>query len=47
MSTPNEGVTKKTGVFNITIQADGTLSDVEAWAHKMDMDAMLSVIDSR
>ena len=47
MNTPHDGVTKKTGVFNITIQADGTLSDVEAWAHKMDTDTMLSVIDSR
>lgn len=47
MNIPSDGVTNKTGVFNITIQADGTLSDLEAWAHKMDMDAMLSVIDSR
>ena len=47
MKTPNDGVTKKTGVFNITIQVDGTLSDVEAWAQKMDTDSMLSVIDSR
>ena len=47
MNIPNDGVTKKTGVFNITIQADGTLSDVEAWAKKMDTDSMLSVIDSR
>ncbi|HUT41219.1 MAG TPA: hypothetical protein VM011_07740 [Gammaproteobacteria bacterium] len=46
MSTPNDGVTKKTGVFNVTIQANGTLSDLEAWASKMDTDAMLSVIDS-
>ncbi len=46
MSTPNDGVTKKTGVFNITIQANGTLSDLEAWASRMDTDAMLSVIDS-
>jgi len=46
MSTPSDGVTKKAGVFNITIQANGTLSDLEAWANKMDTDAMLSVIDS-
>ncbi|MGB5539262.1 MAG: hypothetical protein WBO37_04155 [Gammaproteobacteria bacterium] len=46
MSTPNEGVTKKTGVFNITIQANGTLSDLEAWASRMDTDAMLSAIDT-
>jgi hypothetical protein len=26
---------------------DGTLSDVEAWAQKMDTDSMLSVIDSQ
>jgi hypothetical protein len=47
MSTPGEGVTNKTGVFNITIQAEGTLSDIEAWAQAMDTDAMLSVVDSR
>lgn len=47
LKTPDNGVPKKTGVFNITIQADGTLSDVETWAKKMDTDSMISVIDSR
>jgi hypothetical protein len=47
MKTPSDRMTKKTGVFNITIQVDGTLSDVEAWAQKMDTDSMLSVIDSQ
>ena len=47
INTPSDGVTNKTGVFNITIQARGTLADLEAWANKMDTDAMLSVIDSR
>ena len=32
LKTPADGVSKKNGVFNITIQIDGNVTDAEAWA---------------
>lgn len=47
LKTPDDGVGKRTGIFNITIQLDGTVADVESWAKKFDTRAMLSVIDGQ
>jgi hypothetical protein len=45
LRTPDTGVSKRAGVFNVTIQLDGTVEDIEAWAKRFDTQAMLSVID--
>jgi hypothetical protein len=47
LKTPDNGVTNKTGVFNIQISAQGTIADAEEWAKSFDTAAMLSVIDSQ
>jgi hypothetical protein len=47
LKTPDGGVANRSGVFNITIQLNGTVADAEAWAQTFDTAAMLSVIDSQ
>jgi hypothetical protein len=47
LKTPDNGVTNKTGVFNVQISLQGTIADAEAWAQTFDTAAMLSVIDSQ
>jgi hypothetical protein len=45
LKTPQDGVSNKTGVFNITISLDGRLADAEAWAKAFNTGPMLGVID--
>jgi hypothetical protein len=47
LRTPNEGVTNKTGLYHIVIQAHGSVPDIESWIAGFDFDAMLGVIDPR
>jgi hypothetical protein len=47
LRTSNEGVTSKTGIYHIVIQANGAVSDIESWVQGFDFDAMLGVIDPR
>jgi hypothetical protein len=47
LTTPNDGVTNKTGIFNVTITLNGTVADAEAWAQTFDTGQILSVIDGQ
>ncbi len=47
LRTASDGVTKKTGVYHVVIQLNGTLADAEAWVQTFDFGAMLAVIDAR
>jgi hypothetical protein len=47
LRTSNEGVTSKTGIFHVVIQANGTVADIEAWVKTFDFGAILAVIDPR
>ena len=47
LTTPNDGVKNRIGVFNITIQLNGTITDIESWVQTFDAGEMLSVIDSQ
>lgn len=47
LRTPNEGVTNKTGLYHIVIQASGNVADIEPWVTNFDFDAMLGVFDER
>jgi len=42
---PKNGVANKTAVLNVTIQLYGPVSDVEAWAKKIDVAKVLAQID--
>jgi hypothetical protein len=45
LRTPDDGVTNKTGVYNVTITLNGTVADAEAWAKTFDSGQVLSVVD--
>ena len=45
LKTPEGGVGNRTGVFNVTVTMHGTVGDAEAWAQKIDVGAVLAVID--
>ena len=47
LKTPDDGVTNKTGVFNLQISLQGAIADAEAWVKSFDTGTMLSVIDSQ
>jgi hypothetical protein len=47
LRTADDGVTNKTGIYHIVIQANGSVPDIEAWVMSFDFDAMLGVIDPR
>jgi hypothetical protein len=47
LRTADDGMPKKTGVYHIVIQMNGTVADAEAWAKTFNYGAMLGVIDSR
>ena len=47
LKTPDDGVTNKTGIFNVTINLNGTIADIESWVKTFDTKAILSVIDSQ
>lgn len=47
LRTPDDGVSKRAGVFNVTVQLDGTVADIEAWAQEFDTAAMLAVVDGQ
>ena len=47
LRTPNEGVSNKTGIFHIVIEAHGSVPDIEPWVMSFDFDAMLGVFDAR
>lgn len=47
LSTPVDGVDSKTGVYNVVIQANGTVADIEAWIQSFDFAALLAVIDAQ
>jgi hypothetical protein len=47
LKTPDDGVSNKTGIFNITISLQGAVADAEAWAQSFDKAAILAVIDSQ
>jgi len=44
LSTPDDGVSNRSGVYNITITLDGEPEDIEAFAQSFDTDAMLEQI---
>ena len=44
LSTPDDGVGNRIGVYNITITLDGEPEDIEAFAQSFDTDAMLAQI---
>jgi hypothetical protein len=47
LSTPQDGVENRIGVFNVEITLRGGVADIEALAQRLDTDAVLAVIDSR
>jgi hypothetical protein len=47
LRTSNEGVTSKSGVYHIVIQANGSVADIETWVMTFDFDAMLGIFDPR
>ena len=47
LKTPQDGVSNRTGVFNIEISLRGAIADLEAWAKSFDTASMLAVIDSQ
>ena len=44
LATPEDGVTDKTGIYNIVINLSGTLADIEAWANGIDIEPILKTI---
>lgn len=46
LATPQDGVSNKAGVFNITVSLNGKLADAEAWAKAFNTSAILAVIDA-
>lgn len=46
LRTPDNGVSNKTGVFNIAITLNGAIADIEAWIKTFDTDAMLAIVDA-
>lgn len=47
LSTPQNGVDNRIGVFNVQITLRGAVADIEAVAQRLDTDAVLAVVDSR
>ena len=47
LNTPQDGVSNRSGVFNVTITLRGAVEDIEALARKIDTSAVLAVIDSQ
>jgi len=47
IKTPDDGVTSKSGVYNVTISLHGTIADIEAWVKSFNTGEMLAVIDSQ
>jgi hypothetical protein len=47
LRTADDGVTNKTGLFHIVIQANGALADIESWVEGFDFPAMLALFDPR
>ena len=46
-TTPDDGVSNKTGLYHIVIQLNGSVTDAEAWAKSFKFAPMLAVIDPR
>jgi hypothetical protein len=44
---PEKGTSSKTAVYNVTIEFSGPMSEIEAWAKRMDTEKVLSQIDSK
>ncbi|MDX1561673.1 MAG: hypothetical protein R3305_02045 [Gammaproteobacteria bacterium] len=47
LKTADDGIAKRTGVYNITITLHGNGDDIENWVQQFDRAAMLRVIDSQ
>jgi len=47
LTTPANGVSNRSGVFNITVTLNGGVEDIQDWARRFDVPAMLAVIDKQ
>ncbi len=47
MKMPEKGVSSKTAVYNITIEFDGPIAEIEAWAKKIDTGKVLAQVGGK
>jgi hypothetical protein len=47
LRTPQDGVSNRSGVFNVTVTLYGALEDIKSAAQGIDTSAVLAVIDSQ
>jgi hypothetical protein len=47
LSTPQDGVSNRSGVFNVTISLNGPVDEIQALAKNINTSAVLAVIDSQ
>jgi hypothetical protein len=47
LTTPDDGVSNRSGVFNVTVTLNGSVEHIQSWAKSFDIPAMLAVIDKQ